>query len=542
MAASQIPYEIISEILSPLLKPSDEVFSNPLEKPFVDPGYSTSSYLLVSKAWLRASTPLLYSVVILRTTAQAQALEKVFQSNKDFGLFVRKLRIEAGFGKAMHTILKLSSKITDLCFSLAIWGSDDVTGLCRGLPLINPQRVILIDPLEKPKKNKKVEALLDTLLGLIPKWDKLHTFYLPYSGNPNDEESTSIERAESIVSALVKSNSLHTLEVRAWYSFPDCLRPMVQAPSLKCIRFMRLPSALGISLFSTGLETIMEQVAGDPDSKLRALVKVQDTEPITQLDLNHFDNDSDDFDYDPNQELLSESENDTSQSPPPAAASSRTAIVINMLELEKLSKASGRTIGTLSMQNSGTKRRPPASPEALACFSNVTDLQWLSPAHFSFTKPAPGFSAFPRLQTLRIAGGSSPSVFELFSNLSLDALVSADLYSFGVAGAETFIMRHGPKLIELTASLEVLPLCKVFDVCTRLTQLTVYSEPRQAISEDFFACATPHTALAKINFHFSVTERLQRPAAKAALTNLDATCFPALKEIEFEGTKWPTSE
>ncbi|KAJ7156529.1 hypothetical protein C8R43DRAFT_1065441 [Mycena crocata] len=173
MTANQIPDEIISEILSPLLKHSDEAFSDQSEKPFVAPKFSTSSYLLVSKAWLRVSTPLLYNVVILRTVAQAEALEKVFQSNKEFGLFVRKLRVEAGFGKAMHTILKYSPKITDLVLTLLIWGSDDVTGLCRGLPLINPQRVVLIDNDDKPKKNKKVEALLDALLRLIPKWDNL---------------------------------------------------------------------------------------------------------------------------------------------------------------------------------------------------------------------------------------------------------------------------------------------------------------------------------------------------------------------------------
>ncbi|KAJ7430446.1 hypothetical protein B0H11DRAFT_1610683, partial [Mycena galericulata] len=141
--ADRIPYEIISEILSPLLKHSDDVFSDTSEKPLLSHGYSSSTYLLVCKSWLDVSTPLLYNVVILRTTSQAEALGKVLQTHPEIGLFIRKLRVEGGFGRIMHAILKCAPNITDLFLSLLIWGKDDSTGLCAGLPLINPQRIIL---------------------------------------------------------------------------------------------------------------------------------------------------------------------------------------------------------------------------------------------------------------------------------------------------------------------------------------------------------------------------------------------------------------
>ncbi|KAF7373611.1 F-box domain-containing protein [Mycena sanguinolenta] len=93
-AANRIPDEIVSEILTPLLKHSDEVFRDQSEKALLDPDHSASRYLLVSKSWLRVSTPLLYNVVILRTTAQAEALQTVLKTNKEFGLFIKKLRVE----------------------------------------------------------------------------------------------------------------------------------------------------------------------------------------------------------------------------------------------------------------------------------------------------------------------------------------------------------------------------------------------------------------------------------------------------------------
>ncbi|KAK7016882.1 hypothetical protein R3P38DRAFT_2541288 [Favolaschia claudopus] len=130
-----LPDEILSEILSPALKVPDDLFSDTSHvSPFATYAPSTSAYLLVCKDWLRVSTPLLYSVVVLRSKAQANALEKVFRKNPEFGAFVRKLRVEGGYGSAMHTILQATPNLTHLVLSLAIWSSDTTTGLCKGLP------------------------------------------------------------------------------------------------------------------------------------------------------------------------------------------------------------------------------------------------------------------------------------------------------------------------------------------------------------------------------------------------------------------------
>ncbi|KAJ6568932.1 hypothetical protein B0H19DRAFT_1065714 [Mycena capillaripes] len=254
-AANHVPNEIISEILTPLLMHPDEVFSDRSEKALLEPGYLSATYLLVCKAWFRVSTPLLYNVVILRTTAQAEALQAVLKTNPEIGQFIKKLRVEGAFGNSMHTILKSASNITDL-FSRFLFGAQ-----------------IMFQ--EKPRKNKLVTQLFETLRKLIPKWNKLvrygpgfikqsliakqQTFDFPYALDCNP---TLNARAEALVSALRESPNLETLIVDTGFSdgFPNHFRPVVNMPSLKRLHF--------VSRWITNrLRTVVEK-----DPKLKAIV------------------------------------------------------------------------------------------------------------------------------------------------------------------------------------------------------------------------------------------------------------------------------
>ncbi|KAJ7147749.1 hypothetical protein C8R46DRAFT_541262 [Mycena filopes] len=174
MPAPSLPDELISEILSPALKVSDEVFADTKHvSPFANPdSESTSAYLLVCKSWLRVATPLLYNVVVIRSKAQAKALGLVLAKNALLGPFIRKLRVEGGYGAPMGTILKCSPNITDLCMTLEIWATDNPSGLCKGLPLISPERLILHGD-RRRGTNKMATSLQEALLRSIPKWKRL---------------------------------------------------------------------------------------------------------------------------------------------------------------------------------------------------------------------------------------------------------------------------------------------------------------------------------------------------------------------------------
>ncbi|KAJ7660833.1 hypothetical protein DFH06DRAFT_907517, partial [Mycena polygramma] len=116
--ASRVPEEIIPEIPTPLLKHSDVVFSDWTENDLLDPGYSSSTSLLVCKAWFCVTTPLLYIVVILRTPPQTESLRDLRKSHLEVGPFMKNLRVDGGFGKAIYPILQYSANITNFSFTL----------------------------------------------------------------------------------------------------------------------------------------------------------------------------------------------------------------------------------------------------------------------------------------------------------------------------------------------------------------------------------------------------------------------------------------
>ncbi|KAJ7119089.1 hypothetical protein C8R44DRAFT_789994 [Mycena epipterygia] len=264
MSDNSLPDEIISEILSPALKISDEIFSdNSDESPFAEYSESTSAYLLVCKAWLRVATPLLYNIVVLRSKAQAKALARALSKNQELGQFIKKLRVEGGYGIAMATILQRSPNISDPFLSLQIWASDNTDGLCKGLSFINPARVILRDSEYKRLHNTMRSNLDNALTKAIPKWDHLRIFGLPY---------TSV-KINNIVQALVKSRRLQTIVI-----------PTVEDARWVFARFKECPleaiEIKGANLRRYALDTSDSEEEWDPE--LKALLRFPPSPSVLQ--------------------------------------------------------------------------------------------------------------------------------------------------------------------------------------------------------------------------------------------------------------------
>ncbi|KAJ6516462.1 hypothetical protein C8R45DRAFT_890116, partial [Mycena sanguinolenta] len=242
MSDVSLPDEIVSEILSPALRVSDSVFSDTTSdvSPFANYSESSSAYLIVCKSWLRVGTPLLYKVVILRSMAQANALRVTLSGNKGLGKFIKKLRVEGGYGLSMHTILHRSPNISDLFLTLEIYPCDDTSGLCTGLQLINPIRLIVHD-IRRPSNNNMRSQLLNALSQAIFKWDRLVDFprnltfsdYLSFSqcvfDCPFNDGITVYGTIQplaiwEIIQPLVKCKRLHTVAIPTVYHVPwTCL-------------------------------------------------------------------------------------------------------------------------------------------------------------------------------------------------------------------------------------------------------------------------------------------------------------------------------
>jgi hypothetical protein len=170
--AHKVPDEILKEILSPVLKVDDESFARANgPSPFSLRSYSNSDILVVCKRWLRVATPLLYHVVVLRSMAQSQSLAHTLKKNRELGLFIKMIRLEGGFGASVHKIIVAAPNIKDIFLSLMIWSHDSVVGLCKGLPLMDPFRVILQDGNYKP--NAQQRHLNSTLCECLKIWRNL---------------------------------------------------------------------------------------------------------------------------------------------------------------------------------------------------------------------------------------------------------------------------------------------------------------------------------------------------------------------------------
>ncbi|KAF7329343.1 F-box domain-containing protein [Mycena kentingensis (nom. inval.)] len=230
-----LPDEVLSEILAPALKVDDATFSSTDEKsPFASYTESPSAYLLVNKAWLRVATPLLYHVVCVRSRAQAKALERALTGNTLLGTFIRKLRVEGGFGASMHNVLKLAPNVSDLHLTLLIPSGDNTDGICKGLALVNPVRFILVDKEYEynQTKNKATRALYDALVKQAPRWSRLTSFSSPYTRCPG--------RAPALCEALAAPKRIKTLfavsvqSANSLYAyFKDCpVEDLIVTPKL----------------------------------------------------------------------------------------------------------------------------------------------------------------------------------------------------------------------------------------------------------------------------------------------------------------------
>ncbi|KAF8064305.1 hypothetical protein FPV67DRAFT_1672026 [Lyophyllum atratum] len=89
MAGCNLPDEIIKEILSPVLNVSDDTFRSTAHvSPFSGYNESTSALLVVCKT-----------------------LERALRANNLLGTFIKKLRVEGGFGGSMDHIIQLAPNI-----------------------------------------------------------------------------------------------------------------------------------------------------------------------------------------------------------------------------------------------------------------------------------------------------------------------------------------------------------------------------------------------------------------------------------------------
>jgi hypothetical protein len=168
--AVELPDELNLEILSHVFRITDELFESQVN--IISP-LNSPRCLAVCKKWLQIGTPLLYHTIILRSSSQAEALALSLRENKGRGYLIERLRVEGGYGGVMYNIIKAASNVKVLCLTLYIFPLDNVSGLCRALPMLRPTRVVLYDQVRQGLDNEHNSALHETLNYCIRKWKSM---------------------------------------------------------------------------------------------------------------------------------------------------------------------------------------------------------------------------------------------------------------------------------------------------------------------------------------------------------------------------------
>ncbi|KAJ6478574.1 hypothetical protein C8R47DRAFT_1219515 [Mycena vitilis] len=584
--ANHLPDEIISEILSPALKVSDATFSAitpTAHSPFMTFSESSSAFLLVSKAWLRVATPLLYNVVVLRSKAQAQALAATLKLNPTWpgpgqaltwGRFIKKLRVEGGFAISMFKILQSSKNITDLVLTLGIASSDNACGLIRGLPLVDPVRVVVMSL----QNGKLAEALEKSIPTLCWRW---HTAI-------GGAISEAVRQAPNLSTLFVRDDKYELDEV------PEYMRVIAANPSLKRIRIV--PPMLPGPCRQDFVDGVRK------DAKLSALLQLGESilplAPFVypaRLSANPIQEDAI-----WSRVLYFAIQSDTRWWDCPLAPilvckmfarvgvphlyakrtlMSTKALNSFALQLER-QPALGRSVRSLSLKLYGdldvlkrvvehspgltelhrlrgaslrsfnlpvSKKSSAADPGLFALFPEMREFVWDSKTVFK-TGPKMGpkliaVDTFSLLASLTI-NTFEASFLDVLSHMELPALRTMAFPPNAVGGAR-FFERHGAKLRELTVSGQQLadPKLSIWRNCPSMTVLGVACDQKHSAGPSDFKTAIAHAHVERIvfrtpNVKYKHSQDLYHFCSSAAW----AKPFHQLREIEHPCCEWPTTE
>ena len=158
---SSLPDELLHLILAELLFVDYDMFSHRSPAQLLARRAEAKSLSLVCRCWRRVLVPITLETVILNSELEAKTFSSMLRL-KHVGPYIKKLRIEGGYGRFIHSILSNMSGLAFISVSLDIPSKDKAGGLCSGLKLINPKHLILRD--SKVLGNQGVINVIDVLI------------------------------------------------------------------------------------------------------------------------------------------------------------------------------------------------------------------------------------------------------------------------------------------------------------------------------------------------------------------------------------------
>ena len=159
---------------------------------------ATSLLSMVCHRWRRVVVPsIIYETVILISEMEANVFASIVRR---VGFYIKKLCIEGGYGQPIYKILSNTSGLAFICVSFNIPSKGKAGGLCRGLKLINPRHVILLDSEDKFLGNQGVYDVAAVLIVCMTSvWSNLVGYIYIYFCFQHDPSTTILIRFHTII-------------------------------------------------------------------------------------------------------------------------------------------------------------------------------------------------------------------------------------------------------------------------------------------------------------------------------------------------------
>ncbi|KAJ7737348.1 hypothetical protein B0H16DRAFT_1891684 [Mycena metata] len=204
-------------------------------------------------------------------------------------------------------------------------------------------------------------------------------------------------------------------------------------------------------------------------------------------------------------------------------------------------KALGLAAGSCLQRLSFNFSRGDVSVSLFARFTELRELI-VSPSTANFIPDTASNIVLSKLHTLHVGPVYQDTSFiHAFSVIQLPALrtLRIEFYTVNADAIIEFFNAHGSALTHLSIkfSYELLSNLKLFDVCPGLVEVefpeSVSYSDSAPLTRETLTCATPHKSLVKV---VMFSDMIADP------DDLDPAMFPALREIQIQACKWPTTE
>ncbi|KAI0637912.1 hypothetical protein C8Q77DRAFT_1088430 [Trametes polyzona] len=252
-----VPNEVLETILQHAVSiPSDtfEAWSTPSTFAGTPPS-TISDILLVSRRWHDLAMPFLYESAILRRGSQVARLARSANISNERGVkrgtYLRRLRVEGGYGGRLKQLLGVAPNIDTLFIGFDISLNDSSAGLRRALQRINPSSLFLQATFGPHSTASNTMSLYAAVAGALTTWTNVkriitspkfvfgNSVVPPLSDVPTLEfvsmttHTAGMNLERSVLESILWNRSVKTIQIRDgvnWlarnsrFTLPACAR------------------------------------------------------------------------------------------------------------------------------------------------------------------------------------------------------------------------------------------------------------------------------------------------------------------------------